>query len=341
MVLKQLFGKKNETGRTSLQVAPMDELKIPEAKEAPEAVRAGASSKEDEPSPALYLEQAMIENARNDNPETRRKVYQELLFSDLLLALAEPAEGAEGADANTSQDPSQINVAILTNSANMQFASAFTSAAAARRWRAEGGHYVGVRGQDIFKLLEPSPAEVIVINPGSAPFIVLPKVEYRQLALGIVPQTNQSPVQVSTGEQNAPASGEAEADNSQMQVAFPPNVFSDDQKDFASKIMSEYESVQAAVLGAILPPGAEKDAWVRTIFLRVEGVEESQDAMKSLCGKVRDALIENTEIFKDTGFEVGVMPDPNFWIAMHQNNIVLFDKNPPALPPPGAADTNA
>ena len=40
---------------------------------------------------------------------------------------------------------------------------------------------------------------------------------------------------------------------------------------------------------------------------------------------------EDNEYFIETQFEVGVMPDPSFWIAMHQNNFILLDKNPPQI----------
>jgi hypothetical protein len=330
MVLKSLFGKKGETQKTA-GVPGINDLKSPAEKvEATErAPGAESVATPGEPSPAVYLEQAMVENARDDNPDSRRKVYQELLFSDLLLALAEPEQGTEGSEEN--KDPNNLSVAILTNSGGIQFAAAFTSAAAARRWRAEGGQYVSVRGQDIFKLLEPSPAEVVVINAGSAPFIVLPKVEYRQLAMGIVPQNGPSPVQVAAG---ASAQGQAEGqpDDGQMQVAFPPDVFTDEQKAHALEVMTNLAQVEAAVLGAILPPGTGERGWIRTLFLRVEGVDESQDAMQAFCAEVRNAIAAKEELFTDVGFEVGVMPDPNFWVAMHQNNIVLFDRNPPDVP---------
>lgn len=335
MVLKQLFGKKSDGQKPSTQVpANSPQASVRSEKQSVESATS-EQGEGNEPQAAQYLEQAMIENARNDNPETRRKVYQELLFSDLLLALADDAPNPENAAAEAAKDPSNLSVAILTNSANVQFAAAFTSPAAARRWRAEGGQYVSIRGQDIFKLLEPSPAEVIVLNAGGAPFVVLPKIEYRQLAMGIVPQTSTSPVQVSAGQQ-APQP-EAEGGEGQMQVAFPPDVFSDEQKSFAERVMHANERVEAAVLGAILPPGADKNAWVRTVFLRVSGIDENQDAMQNFCLTVRNAITENAELFKDVGFEVGVMPDPSFWIAMHQNGIILFDKNPPALPAPQAS----
>ena len=350
MVLKALFGKKADQQRSGASHVPgLNELGSAESNatasgavtmasglagtQPDSAVSAAAG--QGEPTPAEHLEKAMIANARGDNNETRKAVYQELLFSDLLLALSDPApaEGETPQPAQDAKDPNNLSIAILSNSSGIQFASCFTSAAAARRWRAEGGQYVSIRGQDIFKLLEPSPCEVIVINPGSAPFIVLPKVEYKQLALGIVPQGVPSPVQVAAPQGEEPGK-EQENPSDQMQVAFPPDVFNAEQKAHALKVLQEDKNVEAAALGAILPAGADDNAWVRTLFLRVTGIEETAEAMQSFSGAVRDAIASEEALFKDVGFEVGVMPDPNFWVAMHQNNIVLLDRNPPAMPPP-------
>ncbi|NBX17381.1 MAG: hypothetical protein EBR09_08455 [Proteobacteria bacterium] len=335
MVLKKLFGKRDAdtaAEKSGSEAGTPASAKTASVNE--EATEQASASDSSEPKAAEYLELAMVENARNDTPDSRRKVYQELLFSELLLALAEPDPNAAAPVAG--EQGSNMSVAILQNSAGTPFAAAFTSGAAARRWRPDGGQYVSVRGQDIFKLLEPSPAEVIVINAGSAPFVILPKVEYRQLAMGIVPQSGQSPVQIATGQ-----AGEAaeEAEDGQMQVAFPPDVFNDEQKAQAHTIMSANTNIEAAVLGAILPPNGAKDAWVRTIFLRVAGVPETADAMQQFCSSVRGEIVaDKTDLFEQTPFEVGVMPDPGFWQAMHQNGIILFDKNPPPMPQPEAKD---
>jgi hypothetical protein len=453
MVLKQLFEKKKTGSEADKKVPAMQQPEAAAHTESNTANRdeAQAPAAGEEPSVAQYLEKAMLENARNDNAETRYRVYQELLFSDLLLALAEPsAEGQTGSD-------STVNVAILSNPQNTKFAAAFTSAAASKRWRPEGGNYVTMRGQDLYKLLEPSPAEVIVINPGSAPFIVLPKIEYRQLAAGIVPQSQRSPVQTSqapaepqvafppdvinadqkafaqsvletfteldaaafgivlppgakpeegwmrtlflrvkdlnvTQEQGqklfeaihakimanealfkevgfqmvnvpdpgfwglvqhnphavffdhnppppAPAQDASQAPNQELQLAFPPDVFTPAQKEFATRIMSSNGKIEAAAVGAILPPGANKEnGWVRTVFLRVTGIEETQEAMQSFCVEVRNSINTNAELFKDVGFEVGVMPDQNFWVAMTREKIALFDKNPPPVPAQAAGE---
>ena len=157
--------------------------------------------------------------------------------------------------------------------------------------------------------------------------------------MGIVPQGGPSPVQVAA---SGPATGgnaataqnpEAAGGDGQMQVAFPPDVFNEEQKAQAREVMSAHDAIEAAVLGAILPPNAGENGWVRTVFLRVQGLtDENPDSMQQFCVEVRNAIVDNQEIFKEVNFEVGVMPDPNFWVAMHQNNIVLFDKNPPAVP---------
>lgn len=326
MILKSLFGKKGAQKIPEVQNTSASPSAMPVSNAS--APAPGAPSAADEPPAASQLEEAMVENARADTQESRDRVYQELLFSDLLLALAELPEGEA-----PPAEPGNMSIAILNNGQGMNFAAAFTSASAARAWRNEGGQYVSVRGQDIFKLLEPSPADVIVINPGGAPFIVLPKVDYRQLAAGVVPQNPRSPVQGASGVAGAEGAAGAPAaeggqGEGQMQVAFPPDVFNEEQKAHSSKVMEANPCIEAAVLGAILPPGAPENGWLRTVFLRVRGVEENPDSMQNFCMKVRETIVGSGDLFKEMNFEVGVMPDLAFWEAMHQNKVILFDKNP-------------
>lgn len=344
MVLRKLFGggkteEKNEVQDSEKASAQSQQAAPTTPASASTQQSAAAPAEGNEPPVAQHLEEAMVANARHDSQDSRNKVYQELLFSDLLLALAEPQPGEAPAPAQ-NQDPNNMSVAILTNPQNVRFAAAFTSGAAARRWRPEGGQFVSIRGQEIFKLLEPSPADVIVVNPGSAPFIVLSKVEYKQLALGVMPQTQQSPVQVAAAPGDAGAAqpegqNGAAPQEGQMQVSFPPDVFNDQQKAHALQVMQLNPKIEAAVLGAILPPNAQNDAWVRTVFLRVQGIEETNEAMQNFCMTVRQEISNAKDLFGETGFEVGVMPDPNFWAHMHKNGIILFDKNPPAMPANG------
>lgn len=337
MVLKKLFGKSGSDSdkNQSSKVATVDAKPGASASAAPQPQAEATAENTNEPKAAEYLELAMVENARNDSLDSRRKVYQELLFSELLLALTEPDPNAPAPAAG--EEGQNMSVAILQNSAGTPFAAAFTSGAAARRWRPDGGQYVSVKGQDIFKLLEHSPAEVIVVNPASAPFIVLPKVEYRQLAMGIVPQSQQSPVQLASGPADQQQAGAAA--EGQLQVAFPPDVFNDEQKAHAQTVLLSNANIEAAVLGAILPPDAGQDGWIRTIFLRVTGIPETQEAVQNLCTTVTNGIVEGQQSLYETApFQVGVMPDPGFWQAMHQNGVILFDKNPPPMSQPEAKD---
>ncbi len=385
-MLERLFGKKKKTqpqeqSETSAQASETSTQADPATKEeesraaetteqAPQAAPApsaeGSQSSAD-PSPtgtdekvpqaARELERAIEANAKHDSPDTRQKVYQELLFSDLLLALADPTDKTQAPPAKNGEEVKgkNISVAIMKNPSGMQFAAAFTGPEAAKRWRAEGGNFVSMKGRDVYKLLEPSPAEVIVINPGSAPFVVLPKVDYKQLALGVVPQNQHSPVQNPPagggkgGDAKAGAKQEGEGgqpQDGQMQVSFPPDVFSEEQKSLIQTILMVHTHVEAAVFGAIRPPNAKENEWIRTIFIRAINVKPQQEAVQALCAEIRDSILENEDLFRESPFEVGVMPDPQFWVAMHQNKIVLFDKNPPAVPqaaantpkPEGVAD---
>ena len=158
MVLKKLFGKRDSAQNADAVKNTQSEQQELTPSAAPQSAQESTtqqSSDASEPKMAEFLEQAMVENVRQDSGESRRKVYQELLFSELLLALSEPEQGAPAPEGGADQN---MSVAILQNSAGTPFAAAFTSGAAARRWRPDGGQYVSVRGQDIFKLLEPSPA---------------------------------------------------------------------------------------------------------------------------------------------------------------------------------------
>ena len=319
MVLKSIFGKnKNDETKAS-----------PENNAAKAALAAssapGADSQPAEPPAAEYLEKAIVDNARDDTNETRKKLYQELLFSDLLLALADE----DPAQQNAQQPQGTQSIAILTNPSGVQFAVAFSSMAAARRWRADGGRYMSLRGQDLYKLLEPSPAEVIVLNPGSAPFVVLPKPDYKQLALGLIPQSAHSPVQVAQGQPGA--EGDSAPAEGQMQIAFPPDVFDENQRSLALSTMQNNAQIEAAALGAIQPPAPEpgKEApWLRTVFIRVNGVEDAGESMQKFCIEVRDAIRSTTSTLDDIPFEVAVMPDPDFWQHLQKNQLILFDKNP-------------
>lgn len=280
-----------------------------------------------EPETALHLEQAMLENVRSDNAETRVKVYQELLFSELILALADTPPNQENpnaaSDANSNQQ--QLNIAILANPQGTQFAAVFTSVDAIRRFRPQGGQYATMRGQDIFKLLEPSPASVIVVNPGNSPIVVLPKAEYRQLAAGIVPKVSHSPVQVPQAVQ--PANTDQAQGQSTMQIGFPPNVFNDEQKKRTYDVLFQNKNIEAAAIGAIQPANTQdKNNWIRTVFLRLENIENTQESLKALCHDVRETIKQNNELFTECQFEVGVMPDDKFWASLKENNFLLFDK---------------
>jgi len=285
---------------------------------------------------AVHLEQAMLENARTDNTENRLKVYQELLFSDLLLALSDSQpEDAEKTKPDENGNANALNIAILSNPQGLKFAAIFTGPETIRRWRPQGGQYATMRGQDIFKLLEPSPAEVIVVNPGSAPLAVLEKSEFRQLAAGIVPKSTKSPVQTPAANPDTTNDSNTDSNNKDkqtgVQISFPPNVFNEEQKARTTKILHENEKISAAAIGAILPPNSPNtDNWVRTIFLRTDNLESNQDVLKDFCHGVRDEIKKDNDLFVDSQFEVGVMPDEKFWESLHKNNVILFDKHSPS-----------
>lgn len=315
MVFKHLFGSKKSTETEGKQ----------EAQNVTPATAGQAPQQEPpkDPPVASELEQAMVENVRTDTRETRQRVYQELLFSELLLALAE-------AETKGEQTTNEINVAILSNPQNVKFAAAFTSAEAARRWRPEGGNYATIRGQDLYRLLEPSPAEVLVVNAGSNPMIVLPKVEYRQLAAGVTPQSQQSPVQ-------SPSAGGAEGQQKQdeaPQIVFDEEVFTPALREQLSKILASAPRLEAAAVAFMVPPGTDPNKnRQRTVFLRTKDVEQTQEAMQAFFeAEIQPGMGQAEADFRESPFQFFPIPDPSFWIAVHRHKAALFDRNPPDIP---------
>jgi hypothetical protein len=347
-MLERLFGRRKATSTQPSESPKQEATQGGEATDSPqghhESVAAATPNPESSntsatpSSVAPELEKAMAANVAMDSVDTRLRVYQELLFSELLLAVPESADGSASEG---------LSVAILKNPQGVAFAVAFTGEDAVRRWRPDGGQFVRIKGLDLFKVLDASPAEVIVVNPASVPFIVLPKVEYRQLALGVVPQSQHSPVQNPSPDQLAQAQAQAESQgksaprpegrsaqgsdepnpSDQIQVAFPPDVFNEEQASFVKTILLVHRLVEAAVFGALKPPGSSDDGWMRTIFVRTIGISDQQ-AASQLTAELKATIQQNASM-KSLAFEVGIMGDPQFWLAMHQNNLVLFDKQPP------------
>ncbi len=324
MSFKSFFQKKEEEKKLDI----LSQSNPPAQKE--NAAKTVVESKNipttNEPPAAVQLEAAMIENIRDDNKDSRAKIYQELLFSDLLLALMDgPQPDPSQLQNNNGQQ--NLNVAIMSNPQGVQFAAIFTDSKAAQRWRPDGGQYASIRGQDIFKILESSPAEVIVVNPGTVPFAVLTKADYKLLAKGILPQNQQSPVQATIPADAVPPEGS-------MQISFPADAFTEEQKEKINSFLQKTEEIEAAALGALLPPNSpSENDWLRTIFLRTKNKGLAQDAAQKFCIELREKLMDDVTSLKEVNFEVGVMPDNNFWVAMHQNNFVLFDKDAPKSNP--------
>ena len=138
----------------------------------------------------------------------------------------------------------------------------------------------------------------------------------------------RSPVQV------AVATNSETQHNQGVQIAFPPNIFSEEHKQHILNILMANEHVEAAAIGATSQANTSQNpSWLKTIFLRVNQIEHQEQIMQKFCTDLKKLITQNTTLFNedDTSFEIGVMLDPNFWLAVHQNNFILFDKNPPHI----------
>ncbi len=298
MLLSKLFGRKIKGEEIVPSVAPAQEG----------------------PSGLGLLGEAMVEAARGDSPETRRRVYQELLFSDLLVALEESPE------ARLPGLPPGKQVLVRHNTAGIPGVFAFTSRAFAEKF-VDSPDLVSLRGQDALGLLASGGGEAVVVNAGSLPFLLLTRDDAVRLSKGIVPESRFSPVR----SELAPSPGADASPGSEATLAFPPGIFNEEQTQRLRKVLATHHRLEAASVAVARPPGAPENAWMRVVFLKVKGEPLAQEQARALCQElVRDVRERNT-LFDESPFEFAVMSDPPFWEAMVKENLLLFGKQPVKL----------
>ena len=276
---------------------------------------------------ASELDKAVLDNFNDDSLDTREKLFQELLFSNLLVALSDHYPKNEMSNHlkdshksyEVSHDPDSVNIAIFTNNKGLKFVAAFTSAECSRKWKGEDGYYANLRGQDLFKVLENSPVDIIVINPSSSPYVVLSRDEFMQLAFGILPKIKKSPVYFQTdkgGQIIAPPS---------MEISFPENTFSKDLKGKILQLLKQEDNIEMIAYGALHHADKEK-YWKRVIFIKYNSKLSSLNIQK-LCKDLKSKLLEAySKYFEKMDFEVANMEDKNFWSLLKNKKLIVYEK---------------
>jgi hypothetical protein len=276
---------------------------------------------------ATELEKAVLENFHNDNLDTREKLFQELLFSNVLVSLSDHYPKNEVSSHlkdshksyEVSHDPDSVNIAIFTNNKNLKFVAAFTNAECSRKWKGEDGYYANIRGQDLFKTLENSPVDIIVINPSSSPYIVLSRDEFMQLAFGVLPKIKKSPVYFQTDK------GGKVIEPPNLEISFPENTFSKDLKEKVLELLKHEEMIEMIAYGALHHTDKE-NYWKRVIFIKYSSKLPSLNIQK-LCRNLKEKIIETyASNFEKIDFEVANMPDKNFWSLIKKKNLVVYEK---------------
>lgn len=111
--------------------------------------------------PALV--KAMHEIALADNPDNRKKLYQALLQSMLLVPVPETPKGlAPGL--RTAKRETQFQLTTIFDRNNARVTPAFTDAEALRNWD-PNTPYLGLKAQDLFRLVMGTEIQAILINP--------------------------------------------------------------------------------------------------------------------------------------------------------------------------------
>jgi len=108
----------------------------------------------------------MHDIAINENPENRKKVYEALLGSMLLVPVAEiPADlSGLGPGLHTATSKTQIQLRRITDGNQIQLTAAFTDLEALRNWE-PNTPYLGLNAPDLFRLVMGTDIQEVAINP--------------------------------------------------------------------------------------------------------------------------------------------------------------------------------
>ena len=147
--------------------------------------------------PALV--RAMHDIAVNENPGNRRKVYEALLASMLLVPVPEiPADlSGLGPGLHTATSKTQIQLRRITDRNQIQVTAAFTDLEALKNWD-PNTPYLGLNAPDLFRLVMGTDIQEVAINPFDPvrkmirPGGRVTHAEFELLSKGIVPGSPES-----------------------------------------------------------------------------------------------------------------------------------------------------
>jgi hypothetical protein len=151
----------------------------------------------EEGNPALA--RAMRDIALNENPENRKKVYEALLGSMLLVPVPEiPADlSGLGPGLHTATSKTLIQLRRITDRNQIQVTAAFTDLEALKNWD-PNTPYLGLNAPDLFRLVMGTDIQEVAINPFDPgqkmirPGGRVTRAELELLAKGIVPGSAES-----------------------------------------------------------------------------------------------------------------------------------------------------
>ena len=115
----------------------------------------------DKGNPALV--QAMHEVATNDNPDTRKNLYEALLASMLLIPVPELPPGV-GPGMQTLQSGVQLQLVRLIDANKNPISVAFTDTDALKNWD-PNTPFIGLKSVDLFRALFGTDVQELAINP--------------------------------------------------------------------------------------------------------------------------------------------------------------------------------
>jgi hypothetical protein len=112
---------------------------------------------------------AMKNIAEEDSPQSRRRLYQELHKSILLLPKPRTTDLSDGGRWIILDEAEDVEIVTGQNSKGEKILFAFTDLTALSIWEKQGINYIALRSNDIFRLAQENQISSIIINP-AGPF---------------------------------------------------------------------------------------------------------------------------------------------------------------------------
>lgn len=148
--------------------------------------KAQRENKKDITNPKLV--KAISAVSKNDNPETRKILYEAFLTSTFIIPIYGEIEGGPDDEWRTLPHPAPVNFICGKDNQGQPLMYIFTDVDSLLAWDPQGCRYMGMHARGTFQLALNNNFASIIVNPGGLVGGFLTRGEIEDLAAGKIPK---------------------------------------------------------------------------------------------------------------------------------------------------------